>query len=100
MSIIWIKTRTRASLEPLLLAKLERLAAARYRTCANDHPDRSVKEGLLACAVREKEIAKALVDLHRFLVPTLVQNKMGYLPLVVFYKGDLGFDDFQKEFCF
>ncbi|HLF82913.1 MAG TPA: hypothetical protein VI837_01935 [Blastocatellia bacterium] len=44
-------------LQPFLLAKLERLAAQRYRTWASDHPDQSVKEGLLACADREEEIA-------------------------------------------
>ena len=44
-------------LQPLLLARLERLAAQRYRSWASDHPDPSVKEGLLACADREEEIA-------------------------------------------
>lgn len=47
-----------AKLQPILLAKLERLAAQRYRNWASDHPDRSVKEGLLACADREDEIAR------------------------------------------
>lgn len=52
------------ALQPLLLAKLERLAAARYRTWASDHPDQSVKEGLLACADREEEIATRVESLE------------------------------------
>jgi hypothetical protein len=50
-------------LQPFLLAKLERLAAQRYRTWASDHPDQSVKEGLLACADREEEIATRVESL-------------------------------------
>jgi len=50
-------------LQPLLLAKLERLAAARYRTWAADHPDQVVKDGLQACADREEEIAKRVESL-------------------------------------
>lgn len=52
------------TLQPFLLAKLERLAAQRYRTWASDHPDRSVKEGLLACADREEEIARRVESLE------------------------------------
>ena len=44
-------------LQPFLLAKLERLAAERYRSWASIHPDPSVREGLLACAAREEQIA-------------------------------------------
>jgi hypothetical protein len=51
-------------LQPLLLAKLERLAAQRYRSWASDHLDQSVKEGLLACADREEEIAKRVESLE------------------------------------
>jgi hypothetical protein len=51
-------------LQPLLLAKLERLAAQRYRTWASDHPDPAVKEGLLACADREEEIARRVESLE------------------------------------
>src|ERR1700686_2223637 len=51
-------------LQPMLLARLERLAARRYRTWANDHPDQSVKEGLLACADREEEIARRVESLE------------------------------------
>jgi hypothetical protein len=51
-------------LQPFLLAKLERLAAERYRSWASDHPDQSVKEGLLACADREDEIAIRVESLH------------------------------------
>ena len=51
-------------LQPLLLAKLERLAAQRYRTWASDYPDQSVKEGLLACADREEEIARRVESLE------------------------------------
>jgi hypothetical protein len=51
-------------LQPFLLAKLERLAAQRYRTWANDHPDQSVREGLLACADREEEIARRVESLE------------------------------------
>lgn len=52
------------ALRPLLLAKLERLAAARYQTWASEHPDQSVIEGLLACADREEEIAKRVESLR------------------------------------
>src|SRR5258708_2784030 len=51
-------------LQPFLLAKLERLAAERYRSWANDHPDQSAKEGLLACADREEEIARRVESLE------------------------------------
>jgi hypothetical protein len=51
-------------LQPFLLAKLERLAAQRYRTWANDYPDQSAKEGLLACADREEEIARRVESLE------------------------------------
>jgi hypothetical protein len=50
-------------LQPLLLAKLERLAAQRYRAWASDYPDLSAREGLLACADREEEIAKRVESL-------------------------------------
>ena len=61
-------------LQPFLLAKLERLAAQRYRSWASDHPDQSVKEGLLACADREDEIATRVESL----VPnaTTIQDKL------------------------
>jgi hypothetical protein len=51
-------------LQPMLLAKLERLAAERYRVWAKDHPDQSAKEGLLACADREEEIAMRVESLE------------------------------------
>lgn len=51
-------------LQPNLLAKLERLAAERYRIWASDHLDQSAKEGLLACADREEEIAKRVESLE------------------------------------
>jgi len=51
------------TLQPLLLAKLERLAALRYRNWASEHSDQSVKEGLLACADREEEIAARVESL-------------------------------------
>ena len=51
-------------LQPMLLAKLERLAAERYRTWASDQPDQSAREGLLACAEREEEIAKRVESLE------------------------------------
>jgi len=51
-------------LQPFLLAKLERLAAQRYRIWATDHLDQSVKEGLLACADREEEIARRVESLN------------------------------------
>ncbi|HTG16877.1 MAG TPA: hypothetical protein VK747_16640 [Blastocatellia bacterium] len=51
-------------LQPLLLAALERLAAERYRSWAgDDHPNPSVREGLLACADREEEIARRVESL-------------------------------------
>ena len=52
------------TLQPLLLAKLERLAAQRYRKWASEHADPSVKEGLLACADREEEIARRVESLN------------------------------------
>lgn len=51
-------------LQPMLLAKLERLAAQRYRTWATDHADQSVRDGLLACADREEEIARRVESLE------------------------------------
>ncbi len=51
-------------LRPILLAALERLAARRYRRWANEHQDPAVKEGLLACAEREEEIARRVESLH------------------------------------
>jgi hypothetical protein len=51
-------------LQPFLLAKLEKLAAQRYRAWASSHPDQSVKEGLLDCAVREDEIATRVESLE------------------------------------
>jgi len=51
-------------LQPLLLAKLERLAAQRYRTWASEQTDQSAKEGLLACADREEEIARRVESLE------------------------------------
>ncbi len=49
---------------PILLAALERLAARRYRIWANEQLDPAVKEGLLACAEREGEIARRVESLH------------------------------------
>lgn len=51
------------TLQPLLLAKLERLAAERYRGWASEYADPSIKEGLLACADREEEIARRVESL-------------------------------------
>lgn len=51
-------------LQPMLLARLERLAAERYRTWASDHADQSVRDGLLACADREEEIARRVESLE------------------------------------
>lgn len=52
------------TLQPFLLAKLERLAAERYRNWAREYPDGSAKEGLLACADREEEIARRVESLN------------------------------------
>lgn len=41
---------------PFLLSQLERTAAARYRTWADEVPEH--RDGLLECAVREDEIAE------------------------------------------
>jgi len=54
--------RIDTSLQPLLLAKLERLAAQRYRTWAAESEE-SVRDGLLACADREEEIARRVESL-------------------------------------
>ena len=56
---------------PILLAALERLAGQRYRVWANEHPDPQVKEGLLACAEREEEIARRVESLH----PNAAENQ-------------------------
>lgn len=61
-------------LQPLLLARLERLASQRYRIWANEHPDQSVKEGLLACADREEEIAKRVESLNPY--ASAIQDKL------------------------
>jgi hypothetical protein len=53
------------NLQPFLLAKLEKLAAQRYRTWASDHPDQSVRDGLLACADREVDIARRVESLEQ-----------------------------------
>jgi hypothetical protein len=50
-------------LQPLLLARLERLAAQRYRSWASENPDPAVKEGLLTCADREEDIARRVESL-------------------------------------
>jgi len=50
--------------QPLLLAKLEKMAAVRYRRWADEHADPIVKAGLLACADREDEIAKRVESLE------------------------------------
>ena len=51
-------------LQPILLAKLERLAAGRYRIWAGEHADQNAKDGLLACADREEEIARRVESLE------------------------------------
>jgi hypothetical protein len=51
------------TLQPFLLAKLERLAARRYRLWASEHPDPSAKQGLLDCADREEEISRRVESL-------------------------------------
>jgi hypothetical protein len=60
--------------QPVLLAALERLAAKRYRSWAEDQPSPEVKAGLLACADREEEIARRIESL----VPnaTAIQEKL------------------------
>lgn len=50
-------------IQPLLLASLERLAATRYRAWAGAHPDPSARDGLMACADREDEIARRVESL-------------------------------------
>lgn len=50
-------------LQPFLLARLERLAAQRYRSWANQSVDPTVSDGLLACADREEEIARRVESL-------------------------------------
>lgn len=61
---------------PYLLSRLERTAAARYRQWAEELPDH--RDGLLACAAREDEIAdraEALfppTDTHRHQVDAMI----------------------------
>ncbi|MGH9843414.1 MAG: hypothetical protein ACREEM_32150 [Blastocatellia bacterium] len=62
------------ALRPLLLAALERLAARRYRAWADEHLDPAVKEGLLACAEREEEIARRVESLEPN--AAAIQNKL------------------------
>jgi hypothetical protein len=52
-------------LQPFLLARLERLAASRYRLWASQHPDPQVERGLLACGDREDEIARRVESLDQ-----------------------------------
>lgn len=49
--------------QPVLLARLERLAAQRYRNWADEYDDALVKQGLLDCADREEEIARRVESL-------------------------------------
>lgn len=62
------------TLQPVLLARLERLAAERYKRWANDHPDDSARKGLLECADREETIAERVESL----IPnaTEIQNNL------------------------
>lgn len=61
---------------PYLLSQLERTAAARYRVWAEDAP--ALREGLLACACREDDIADRVeamfppTEEHRLLVADLM----------------------------
>lgn len=61
---------------PFMLSQLERTAAARYRGWADDVPEH--RDGLLACAAREDEIADRVEALfppseeHRQLVATRI----------------------------
>ena len=61
---------------PFMLSQLERSAAARYRGWAEDVPEH--REGLLACADREDEIAERVEamfppsETHRNLVANLI----------------------------
>ncbi len=62
---------------PYLLSRLERTAAARYRQWADEVPEH--RDGLLACAAREDEIAdraEALfppTDAHRSQVESMIE---------------------------
>ena len=49
--------------QPVLLARLERLAAERYRKWADEYDNQSARQGLLACADREEEIARRVESL-------------------------------------
>lgn len=63
---------------PYLLSQLERTAAARYRGWAEQVPEH--REGLMACAAREDEIADRVEDLfpptqeHRELVLSIIPD--------------------------
>jgi hypothetical protein len=52
-------------LQPMLLAKVERLAAERYRIWASEHADQTTRDGSLACADREEEIARRVESLEQ-----------------------------------
>jgi hypothetical protein len=60
--------------QPVLLAKLERLAAERYKRWANDHPVESVRKGLLECADREETVAERIESL--FPNAATIQNNL------------------------
>ena len=49
---------------PMLLAILERIAASKYRGWAQESADAVEREGLLACAAREDEIAGFIESLE------------------------------------
>lgn len=57
--------RIQPDLQPVLLARLERLAAERYRRWAGECDDASAEQGLLACADREDEIARRVESLDQ-----------------------------------
>ena len=49
---------------PMVIAILERVAATHYRTWAQDAENNVERDGLLACAVREDEIASFIESLE------------------------------------
>jgi hypothetical protein len=64
--------------QPLLIAVAERRAAERYRGWAAQTDDPSLRDGFLACAVREEEIARRV----EALVPDAAAIQAAILPRV------------------
>ncbi len=101
---------------PLLIAMLERLAADRYRAWARQTDDHVERAGLLACALREDEIAEFIESLDAD-APARIDRLNGRFPdlnarydaimlgrsrveqLRIQADGELGGADYMRQFA-